>query len=625
MVFFFSVLFVLGCIGILEVSGDRPIELDHEVVLDPVEQSFFLSWGFNKTHIDFEITAKTLGWLAIGVSPNGGMNAADVLLAWVDDRTGKPTVQDRWLIAPSPYSSRTVNLSLDASQDWVLVAGAQSATHTTIRAIRKLVTCDSQDRPFTTDTVRLIFSMNPQDPASPTSIPKHSYRGTRSLLMLSESYLANSVAIDSDAGPETSTLDLLADNVPISTETRTMYYCSLIKLPTFAQKYHVVTTRPVVSPSNEGVVHHVVAYMCNDKIDDDFPEKAFDCTFDKPRPLRDQVMGNCTAVIGAFGIGSEPSHYPPETGFPLTPELSGRYVFLENHYDNPEGKSVTDSSGIGLTLTTKLRPNDAATTMIAYGDISYSMMIPPQVADFATYGRCSANCTSAILPPTGINVIKVFLHTHMLGERIYLRQIRKGKELPPLAKDETYDFNYQEAQSITPSRAVLPGDELVVECHYNSMTRNSVTFGGWGTPEEMCMAFITYYPATPDIASCASWLSMDTILPLTGSPFSPPGIPMSPNQTSELSQRLWQDPSSEDQYRDYMTSAYQWTPQNVMKLQDLYKSAENPAICVSTSTSPAAPVYSIIKPAKYSAYQEPSACPRSKSATSFTSGGRPSP
>ena len=48
----------------------------------------------------------------------------------------------------APDVSQGVNLELDDQQDWILVSGDQNATHTTIRAVRKLRTCDSMDRPF---------------------------------------------------------------------------------------------------------------------------------------------------------------------------------------------------------------------------------------------------------------------------------------------------------------------------------------------------------------------------------------------------------------------------------------------------------------------------------------------
>lgn len=55
------------------------------------------------------------------------------------------SLQDRFLVAEQLSN---VQLRLDAQQDWQLISGSQNATHTVIRAIRKLQTCDAEDRPF---------------------------------------------------------------------------------------------------------------------------------------------------------------------------------------------------------------------------------------------------------------------------------------------------------------------------------------------------------------------------------------------------------------------------------------------------------------------------------------------
>lgn len=45
--------------------------------------------------------------------------------------------------------------------------------------------------------------------------------------------------------------------------------------------------------------------------------------------------------------------------------------------------------------------------------------------------------------------------------------------------------------------------KLVTECTYNTMTANGTVVGGLSTSEEMCNAFITYYPEI-DLDGCAS-------------------------------------------------------------------------------------------------------------------------
>ena len=54
-----------------------------------------IAWGTNDTHIEIELTYPTKGWLALGLTPNGGMDQSDVLFGYVDDETGDVIVQVR--------------------------------------------------------------------------------------------------------------------------------------------------------------------------------------------------------------------------------------------------------------------------------------------------------------------------------------------------------------------------------------------------------------------------------------------------------------------------------------------------------------------------------------------------
>ena len=48
---------------------------------------------------------------------------------------------------------------------------------------------------------------------------------------------------------------------------------------------------------------------------------------------------------------------------------------------------------------------------------------------------------------------------------------------------------------------VLPGDELILECDYNTDGNSRPIFGGLSTREEMCLGFMLYYPRSP-LADC---------------------------------------------------------------------------------------------------------------------------
>ena len=81
-----------------------------------------------------------------------------------------------------------------------------------------------------------------------------------------------------------------------------------------------------------------------------------------------------------------------------------------------------------------------------------------------------------MFPETGIKLVSVVLHSHLAGKKLRLRHIRNGQELPRVAEDDHYDFNYQQARVLPQEVSVLPGDELVTECVYQTPNRTEPTF-----------------------------------------------------------------------------------------------------------------------------------------------------
>ena len=75
-----------------------------------------------------------------------------------------------------------------------------------------------------------------------------------------------------------------------------------------------------------------------------------------------------------------------------------------------------------------------------------------------------------------------------------LRHIRDGVELRPLDLNEAYDFDYQQYAKFEEEVLILPGDEFIWECHYDSSGNDEMTFGGEKTTQEMCQAFVMVYP-----------------------------------------------------------------------------------------------------------------------------------
>lgn len=53
------------------------------------------------------------------------------------------------------------------------------------------------------------------------------------------------------------------------------------------------------------------------------------------------------------------------------------------------------------------------------------------------------------------------------------------------------------------------GDEIRVDCTFQSRRQNTTTHYGEGTSDEMCFAFLTYYPANDNFSYCLQWRSID--------------------------------------------------------------------------------------------------------------------
>lgn len=214
-----------------------------------------------------------------------------------------------------------------------------------------------------------------------------------------------------------------------------------------------------------------------------------------------------------------------------------------------------------MFYTDKLREHDGGTILMGYRHSPF-LLIPPNQNDFMIHGMCGSECTSKVsktnnmtclcfywlyvnwcseelknwifwievLPATGIKVTNANVHMHLTGKRIRLRHFREGVELPKIAQDNFYDFNYQMPRTLKEEITILPGDEFLVECEYQTKDVNryvivSLPFlvwniyqwsncgvmwetvflfkGGLATNQEMCQVFFFYYPRVP-LSQCTS-------------------------------------------------------------------------------------------------------------------------
>ncbi|CAG7819392.1 unnamed protein product [Allacma fusca] len=109
-------------------------------------------------NITFLITAKTLGYVGFGLSPQGGVEYADIVIGGV--RHGKPYISDY-------HGEGNWKQVVDKSQDWQLRSATENGTHTTLEVSRVFNTCDNDDLPINLHQKRGSTSVSIINPVTP--------------------------------------------------------------------------------------------------------------------------------------------------------------------------------------------------------------------------------------------------------------------------------------------------------------------------------------------------------------------------------------------------------------------------------------------------------------------------
>ncbi|XP_065846011.1 DBH-like monooxygenase protein 1 [Oscarella lobularis] len=452
-------------------------------------ENYWLFWSVDNEagEISFGVQVNTPGWIGFGLSPDGRMPNSDIMTGWVNSK-GKGFIQDR-------YSSGKFLPSDAESQDVELIAASEADQVTTLEFKRKLKACEANDRSIDIGTSRIIWSYNPNDPEddSPSALLQHTVTGRRSVNLL-DTIGGAQVPLPDDVQE----LIVGVRNVHLPT-SETTYWCRNFTMPVIPSGAHIVGYAPMVTPGNEGVVHHIVIYRC-------FNGTVFSTGYEGNcygNMLDEHFRCRGTAPVVAWGIGGSEIRYPADVGYPFSGDSGLQSVIFEVHYDNPQQKSnIYDSSGIKLYYTTSLRKKEATSMQFAH-QVSSSLILPKGGKNIVTTNLCPAECTQKGIPESGINVFGVFLHAHTAAIAVKLRHIRNGKELPNIGRNDHYDFDYQDTVFPLEPIKIFPGDILQTICHYNTENRTKVTIGGEGTRDEMCFAFLLVYPA-PKLFSCYS-------------------------------------------------------------------------------------------------------------------------
>ncbi|KAK3864249.1 hypothetical protein Pcinc_030039 [Petrolisthes cinctipes] len=464
----------------------------HQSVLDS-HGVFTVFWtpDLQKNEVIWEIHARTLGWIGFGFSSNGNMAGSDFLTAWVED--GQLYLQDR-------HGTGETLPPLDDHHDWRPLYAHENDTHTVLVVARDINTCDSQDYPLTNETVRLMYAWSDTDPVDGNIYYHGPNRGSKYAFVLVPFYRQDL--------PQDAEVWTVEQSVTMPHLQETFYWCHVEKVPKWENKHHYIGYDMIYGNNSRTNLHHVVVFECmnNDgsSLESTMEQYVGHPGYECYTPNMPDHFFLCERFLITWAIGSEGDMSPDNAGFPLGDKHGGATYFLfQSHYDNQHMQpDVTVDWAMNIYYTDKLREMDAGTMTLGH-TLLYSLTVPPRSPSWQLTGHCSSACTSASIPPQGINVFISFIHAHYIATSLRLRHFRGSEELPPIAEDFNFSADFQQSRRLYKEIKLLPGDHLTLECYYDSRKRDNATFAGWGSRDEMCSAFLHYYPRI-DMSLCQS-------------------------------------------------------------------------------------------------------------------------
>ena len=389
--------------------------------------AFHWSIDIENEVLHFALIARATGWMGFGLSENGGMRGADMMIfeAANPDRLIDAHVLDD-IFSPA----------IDECQSWEVTYSQTSGGFLIVEAQRPLETMDSQDRAIYYDaepTVppQLIISAWGDSDTWTYHGPKNRAKGAIRFfgpgtdvwdqfrqVMAEESDGSFFVGASSFAIPGSDTTyqrfcfdeaALTAAGVPMN------------------EPLHVIGIEPVLDPNSIEFVHHFTLM-----------------TSEIAGSGCDESNDHFETLYG-WAPGGLPHRFPSNLGSPLG--LDGlKFYDMEIHYNNPELKTgAVDSSGVKVYWTRQKREFDVGTFALADPRTQLAGESVGAGLSEHTYS-CPSSCTRTVLPvDQKLYIIGTVFHMHRQGRKASVKVMRDGN----VVYDTSIDFfDFDQAGSI---------------------------------------------------------------------------------------------------------------------------------------------------------------------------------
>jgi len=154
---------------------------------------------------------------------------------------------------------------------------------------------------------------------------------------------------------------------------------------------------------------------------------------------------------------------------------------------------LIDNSGVRLYFTTDVRPIEVGITETEDPFVALRDTFINEEGLTQYQFECPGSCTQSNMDSL-VTVIREFLHMHANGVAATNELIRDG-DVVHRGEIQYFDFEQQGNMAVQQQPyQVQPGDGFRTSCTFQ--TTNETQFG-LASQQEMCMAFIMYYPRVP--------------------------------------------------------------------------------------------------------------------------------
>ena len=417
------------------------------------------------------------GWAAFGLAESGSMRGADIIMYTAETDTLIDTYVLDQLVQPL----------VDTCQSWTLINSVVDEGFIIFEAKRLLNTTDTQDRAIIDDTQYIIPSTRViaawGNDTTPMYHNRNVARGAIRFFGTAEmaddiTFFAETMAAEAEAN-----LTISAGNFIIPSNVTTTYARFCIYRDELLLNYsvpvdedlHVIGFEPFVQPGNTKYVHHYILYA-------------------SPYPFNASLSCEeypAIEIAYVWAPGDFPLALPSNVGGPLGVNGYQSYA-LEIHYNNADlTPDVSDDSGVVVYYTSKKRQYDLGVFQTGDPFVALNEQAVSVEGGLAQHTFvCEEDCLGTHMTEP-VTVIRESLHMHMTGVTASNEHIR-NEQVIRSSRVNYWDFEQQGDLAVVQAPFQLnPGDSFRTVCTYNSA--NDVVWG-LGSEQEMCIAFLYYYP-----------------------------------------------------------------------------------------------------------------------------------